>query len=540
MIRNILIIFLLFISSYLWAQLENVPVSHPVYEYLFRAEAEGLLPNFSTSNLPLQRIEIIAALNQLHKKINELSANEKILLKKYLQEFELFDSEKAVIIYSNLDTNQLISSEFITDKEKFIYHYKDSNNTVNILPLGNLEFLTKSEENVTFGNLGFRIYGSLGSHFGYYLQATNGVILSGKRDLALEEIHKLQQNVKFADLNSDFDFTESHINFNYDWFLISIGRQTRLMGSGLTQRLFLSSNSPAQDFISLSAKFEKFEYHYSHSSLLATDQANIIAGFNSQFPSKYLVMHRAAFKPNWGEVAVWEGLIYSKRGIDFAYLNPLSFFKSLEHALHDRDNSLLGADFTIRPFHRLQLKGSFILDDIKFEEIGKKFWSNKTAWNLSAIYIFPFNLDFGLEYSRVEPYSFSHFDSVNSYTNDGFLLGTSLLPNSDELSILLNYWIGERYPITAKINYQRHGNNIYDKNGNLVKNVGGDPFQTRRPLDSEKVNFLDGDLSETLFLELSAGYEIFRGLNFKILYKFNISGFEQADVFRISLNFEDF
>lgn len=200
----------------------------------------------------------------------------------------------------------------------------------------------------------------------------------------------------------------------------------------------------------------------------------------------------------------------------------------------------MGADFTFRPFKRLQFKGSFILDDIKFEEIGRQFWSNKTAWNISAEYVFPFNLDFGIEYTRVEPYTFTHFDSVNSYTNDSFLLGTAVLPNSDELSILINYWIGERYPITAELNYSRHGQNIYDENGNLIKNVGADPFQTRRPQDSEKVKFLDGDLNETLSVELSAGYEIFRGLNLKLKYKLNISGFDQGDVFYISLNFEDF
>jgi hypothetical protein len=41
-------------------------------------------------------------------------------------------------------------------------------------------------------------------------------------------------------------------------------------------------------------------------------------------------------------------MIYS-RTLDLAYLSPLSFLKSLEHSLHDRDNAGMGFTAVVRP-----------------------------------------------------------------------------------------------------------------------------------------------------------------------------------------------
>jgi hypothetical protein len=78
---------------------------------------------------------------------------------------------------------------------------------------------------------------------------------------------------------------------------------------------------------------------------------------------------------------------------------------------------------------------------------------------------------------------------------------------------MLRFWYGGRYPIALNASYYRHGANIYDAEGNLVENVGGDPFQTRRPEDPMTVDFLDGRLTEVFSIGLSAGYEIVRGFN---------------------------
>ena len=527
----------------IFSQVENVTVSNPVYDYLIHAESLGLLPHFSSSYLPLPRSEIINALKEIREKSKNLSSNELNTLERFEQEFSIKHAETRVVIFSESDSTSIFWSGFIENNEKLIYKYRDSINSISIVPLGSVEAMFSNSEsktrNVQLGTLGVRLYGTIYNCFGYYLQATNGVVLGGERTLAKEDI-KLRQNVKFAELNSDIDFTESHIRFAQAWFYASLGRETRLLGSGLVQRMYISANAPPFDAISLGAKFKTFEYNFIFGDLVSFYKDSLDHGFNAVLPAKYLSMHRFTVKPSYGEFSFWESVVFSNRNISLAYLNPLSFIKSLEHALHDRDNTLMGADVTIRPFQNISIKGSFILDDIIFSKIGKSYWGNKAASNIGLIFAFPYGLDIGAEYSRIEPYTFSHFNYINSYTNDRFLIGSDLLPNSDKTSLILNYWWGNRYPISLEFSYMRHGDNIYDNNGNLIFNAGADPFQSIRPEDSETVSFLGGRRDDSFIMQLIAGLEIVRGFNLHGLYQFQINNEKVINNFRLVFRFEDF
>lgn len=551
--KNLKIIYLvfIFISSNLYSQVENVSISHPVYSFLERYETIGYLEQLSLSSIPLQRSQIIESLEKINKQRKNLSNNEIGSLEKFLIEFEIVNRNNAVLIYSGKDSNQVLSSRIISNDEKFIYHFKDSNHSVRMSPLASLNYASNSTDtvsgNVLFGNLGVRLFGTLGNILGYNLQITNGVVIDGDKNLLLND-PKFSQNVKFSELNSDFDFTESSLRFQLDWFYAVYSRESRNIGSGLNQRLYVSTNSPAFDAVSLGVRFEGFEYTHSHAGVLGLANSYHGVGSETVIPDKYFVTHRFALRPLWGEVSFWESIIYSGRNVDFSYMNPLSFFKSLEHANRDRDNSLMGTDFTLRPFKNLQLKGTFILDDIIISRIGTNYWSNKTAWNISANYALPFGIDIGGEYSRVEPYTFSHFNPQNSYTNDSLLIGSNLNPNSDMISGSVKYWWGGRYPIFINVSYIRHGMNVFDESGALIKNVGGDPIQSRRPYnpetgfpgDSEQVTFLDGDLVESSNLQIGGGYELMRGFNLQLLYKLtSVKGIADHG-FYFAIRFEDF
>ncbi len=528
-----------------------MPVSNPVYEFLIHAELRGMLPHFSSSDLPLSKMEIVSALEKLRDKESELSSQQKSLLDKFEREFGIVLSDRAVVFYSPSDSIQVLSSRMLSDSEKSIYHFSDSNNNVSIDPLASFEYYMVDDKsdnngNVTMGNLGVRVYGTLGGRVGYFLQATNGSVFGGNRETALQDAY-LRKNIKFASLASDFDFTESHIRFQYDWFYGGIGRETRLMGSGLSQRLFLSDNAVPFDALFLGAEFKNFEYKFIHGSLVGQPVSSQNVGFTTVIPEKYIAIHRFALKPEWGEIAFWENIVYSDRNPDLAYLNPLSFYKSLEHALRDRDNSIMGGDITVRPLKGLQIKGSYLLDDIIFSKIGTGYWSNKSAWNIGAQYAVLPDIDFGYEYARVEPYTFSHFNSQNNMTNDSLLYGSYLLPNSDRHLIKIDWFYGQRYPLTLTIGYTRHGNNIYSGDS-LIYNAGGDPGQTRRGAlpgtgfdgDPLTIEFLTGDLIETLSIEIEAGYEIVRGFNIHAYYAFIRQNEENGHKAKLTLRYNDF
>ena len=526
------------------AQVDNVPVTHPVYQFLIHAEAKGLLPHFSSSSLPLQRKEVIDALKKIRKGSDKLNSAEADALSNFEKDFQIYESNNAVVFYSPSDNKQVLSSRFFGDDEKFLYRFKDSSNSIKIKPLGSLDYFYSgagdNSEYALMGNLGVRLYGSLGQHFGYFLQVTNGSVFSGEKAAALVD-RRLGQNIKFADLNSDFDYSESHVNFEYGWFFASIGREARYLGSGIYNRMLFSDNAPAHDALSLGAKFSNFEYRFTHSSLLALNESESDVGNATYIPNKFAATHRFALKPEWGEIAFFEHLIYSRRDIDLAYLNPLSFYKTLEHSLHDRDNSLMGMDLTLRPLDGLQFKATYLLDDIIISEIGNDYWSNKSAWNVGLTYALPgLGADLNFEYARVEPYTFSHFQYQNSMTNDSALYGSYLLPNSDETSLGLNWWYGGRYPLSIRCSYMRHGKNIYDEEGNVIKNVGADPLLAKRSEDSMKATFLDGDRTNVFSFEIKSGWEIITDFNIQLAYTLRNIDSEVFHYGRVIFRFEDF
>lgn len=546
MIKKILYLTFFLLSGYsLFAGQENVPVTNSVYSFLTHAEVRGLIPHSSLTYLPLQRNEVVSYLKKIRENAAELSVSEMKILNEYEIEFEIQKRENTVIFFSETDSNEIFFNGLFSDKEKFIYHYKDSLHTVNFLPLANIEgiYERKNEEsrNVILGNLGFRLHGTLSNLVGYNLQVTNGVIVSGDRQVALEQ-NKLKQNVKFAILNSDFDFTESHVRFQYDWFYAIIGRETRLVGSGLAQSLFLSDNAPAMDGFSLGARFSSFEYRFDHFNMIAYPDSNgMNAGFLTSIIPKYMSMHKFSFKPFWGEISYIQSIVYSGRPAELAYLTPLSFTKSLEHSLHDRDKSMMGVMTTLRPLKNIQIKGSWMLEDIIISRIGTGYWSNKTAWNIGLMTSLPGSVDAGMEYSRIEPYMFTHFNYQNNRTNDGILIGTYLLPNSDETALHFRWFWGSRFPLELKLAYQRHGENLYDNTGKLIKNVGSNPYYCiQLPRDSETVTFLDGNRTDAFLMELKGGFEIVRGFNIKGMYSIKSMPDNVSHSFYLSFAFDEF
>jgi hypothetical protein len=515
-----------------------------VYGFLEQMEAKSLLGSQYLNVLPLKKHQISEVLENIDKNGTSLNTFEKNTLKVYQNEFCDKNYPKDVLFYSSTDSTQVISGRIISEDDKYIYHNHDSSYTVNIKPLGSIDFLTSSNSdtsgNVLYGNLGFRLYGTLSNLVGYYLQATNGAVLAGSSEYAKYDPW-VQKNIKFMYLNSDIDFTESHVAIEKDWFSASIGRISRKIGAALMENMLISDNSAPVDAITLGASFIGFDYIYMHGSLLGmADDSLIETGVEYEVPDKYIALHRFAIKNESFELSFWEEAIYSGRNMDLAYLNPLSFFKSVEHSLHDRDNTLMGIEFTTRFLKQFVFKGNFVLDDIIFSKIGTDYWSNKTAINLSIGASLPWSVFAGFEYARVEPYTFTHFNYQNSLTNDKYNLGSSIQPNSQSFTTKFSWFWGGRYPLTIAISYIEHGRNEYDAEGNLVRNVGGNIIEGFRYGDSETVTFLDGDFEQVYSVNMNFGYELVRNFNIFFRYWFDsVDEYNQHTV-KLSFRFEDF
>jgi hypothetical protein len=107
-----------------------------------------------------------------------------------------------------------------------------------------------------------------------------------------------------------------------------------------------------------------------------------------------------------------------------------------------------------------------------------------------------------------------------TFTNNTYLLGFELPPNSIRFSSEIGWRLSGKSNIAIRYDYSIHGQNIYDSNGNLIRNVGGNIYENNTLYDPEIVYLLDGEKQITNLLSVNFIYEIIYGLYFETQYQF--------------------
>ena len=522
------VVLLTMLTGQSWGQVENVPVSNQVYEYLDRMGVEGLLPLYSNTMIPLSRREVAGMLQNLEEQRGTLKAIDLEYLRKFRREFiheiDPAREDAAVLVRDGF-------KDVFTEKEKYVYTYADSTASLYVEFLGTAEHRRINGDafgstHASFEQHGGRIRGTLKNGLGYYVQATNGA-LYGDKAFALSD-PRLHGNVKFKDLGTPyFDFTEAYLRAELSWFNLQFGREQTLVGTGYSDRLLLSDNAPASDFIKLDAHYKSVRYLFLHASILP--DSGVFPGLLVIEPStsnKYLALHRVQFslfdKMN---VGISEMTVYQRFSPEFAYLNPIIFYKSVEHSLRDRDNSFLNFDFEVFPESGYKFYGTWLIDDIDFSKVGTGWWGNEFGWQggmaVTDVAGVP-NVDVVLEYTRLEPFVYSNRVVGNDYTHNNISLGHHLPPNSDEWFMQVTYRPARALRTWLSFTGTRHGENTF-AGGQVDKNVGGSVTQGHRGSDPYAAPFLDGELIRTRRMQLRGSYEPINNVFLNAVYEFRSS-----------------
>jgi hypothetical protein len=522
------VLLLLLSTSRLFGQAEHVPITNPIYDFLDRMQIRGLLPDFSRAAIPLDRGDIVGFLRALDAARSRLSATELSLLGRYADEFvaEADGTQERTMLFAGHESIARRARNLFSEKEKFLYAWAspDRSTTFFMEFLGTAEYrgmiMQNASENVWLGQVGGRFRGTIASNFGYGLQATNGTSL-GNLDLARAD-RVLRQNSNFGDWKNDFfDFTEAYVSARWNWGSASLGKEKTLIGSAAGNKTIVSTNSPAFDAFRLNIHAGNIRFLFLHGFLLA--DKDTIEDFRPFYEPKYLVVHRLeADLFDALRFGVFETVIYSQRQVDFGYLSPVNFYKSAEHASGDRDNPMLGIDLQTLSIPGSQLYGSWTIDDVTFSKWGNGWWGNKFIWQGGATNhsLIP-NGMLGVEYTRIEPYTYTHIFPNNDYTNKGASIGAELAPNSDEWLLQYRQWIGDRVSFALSCQHRRHGANEYDSAGALVHNHGGDFLpRFRAPRDDFKAPFLGGASETQDIVTAGIRYEPLRNYVLDLTYRF--------------------
>jgi hypothetical protein len=518
----------------LFAQVGYVHYGHPVYAFLDRMDSQNIIEGYDQFQLPKTRKEIVNYLKIINSHSSKLNEVDIQILSDFLTEFEydLFGTTKKYSAFIPKFGLGYLAKQ----NEKFLFYYTDSsrinffvNGLFNTDILFKRDFHSKSSANSTIFQFGGEIRGSFYDKFGFSIRATNGTFL-GSRELA-SNYKGLRYNYKLNTpqngLGDDyFDETSGFLAADFKYINFKIGRDRINIGYGPIKTIY-SANPPLMDYFFLAIKYKLFSFNYYHGQLLGTTRTieDSLQGGLRYATEKYFVYHRIGlnfskhFTLGIGEIA-----IYSRRNLDLSYLNPFNYFKSVEHANQDRDNTFLFLDFTNNSIKGLKFYGEFLIDDLDFGKIGTGWYGNKTLVNLgihSSILYHYLPIDLKFQYIRIEPYVYAHRIFDNNFTNLDYPIVFPIEPNSYNLFFGLNYFPHYRWNFEIGFYYAVHGANITDENNYVIKNVGGSIHLGRRPIDSDNVKFLDGLLEYKRTVTFSASFEPINNYILKLGIEYN-------------------
>jgi len=523
-VKKLFLLALILLSCRMFAQSEDVPVEHKVYDYLSRLNVRHIVTGYSAFEAPFSRSLIAHYLKQAADNSGMLDESDLKTLSDLQKEFE-FD------IYGTTEHQQALFTghryNVLEQDPKHLYYYIEpgvGNIWVDFYAEGNYLALSKNgyKNNSTIGIVGGEIYGSLFDKFGFYIHSTDGNTW-GNRDVAMHlKQLKYNWNLKNTPDNAFFDETRGYCTADFGALKIKLGRDRVLLGYG-PNKLIMSDNAPEADFISFKIRLGSLEYSTFHGKLVGirSDSMDVVQGQITTVAEKYLVYHRISFAASkYTKVSVGETVVYADRGLDLSYFNPISFLKTLEHSNQDRDNSMLFFDFSNTSFTGWKFYGIALIDDISFSKVGSGWYGNQIALQLGMTTSFLYKIfpaEFNLDYFHVEPYVFTHRLIANNYTSDGYAIGLDTDPNSSIMCGKVNYRPSSRLTCTLQYAYRVHGANPVDPiTGAVLKNVGGDISLGHREVDDKYLRFMEGNKEIYRKLGVTARYELFVGTFFNL------------------------
>ncbi len=542
-----LFLLIVFISVGVYAQDEYVRTDNSIYNFLSRMEALHIINDYNSFETPKTRREIAGYLKQVIENENELNSFDKKILKDYETEFEYE-------LFGTLKNSQGIFNQngydVLSQKQKYLYMYsvpQKFNLFINFLAqgefIGDNGSIPKLNSTAVPAYIGGEIRGDIDNKFGFDLWGINGNVF-GNREAAFLR-HDLQYNGKLNlsnDLNY-FDETQGYLTANFDYVKFKFGRDRINIGYGPIKSL-IGDQAPIFNYLAMDIKYKFFTFSYFHGELLGNETfaSDTVTGGVAVYEQKYIGYHRIGFNlsdaVNFG---IGEFIIYGDRPIDFSYLNPFALYTSQEHSNNNRDNALMFFDYNNKSIKGLKLYGTFLIDDINLSKITTAGWyGNKFLYNIGLdsynLYnIVPMDLKF--EYVRIDPYTYSHELKNDSFTNDGYSLGSSQEPNSELFFTQANYHINYRLTLNASFAYTIHGANILDKNGNVIKNVGGNILLGYRLQDSKIAKFLDGYREYLRSFQIGANYEPFYNITFNLQLRYVDNSLEVQNLKRLESYF---
>ena len=479
--RLTLLILLSFIAaSVAQAQSPYAPLNEDYYHWIDRYEVKTgkILPHFFTSVKPYKRSAIIAFVDSVNALEGFQSRADKFNYD-YLRN-DSWEWSRA----ETSDSKRPILKSFYKKKSDFFHvdvpEFDLHVNPVLYLGIGND---SRRDDRLFINTRGVEVRGMVDRKVGFYTYLTDNQMIMPSYvwdQMSLNPVIPHEGFWKEFKDGKGVDFLQARGYITVDAtksINLQAGYDRFFIGNGM-RSLIYSDYAPPASFFKANIKVWKLNYVYSISEMTADVDASLGGNRSMQsgYPDKFVTFHHLSL--NIGKklnIGVFESVIFSPDDttgsgkFEWAYLNPIIFFRAIEQQNGSSDNVLLGLDFKWNALRKLSFYGQFVMDEFVLNEIkaGDGWWANKFAIQLGGKYIDAFgvpNLDLQGEINLARPYTYSHNTQYSNYTSYQQPLDHPLGANFNEAIGMIRYQPLPRLNVTAKLFVTRIGRDSTDYN----------------------------------------------------------------------------
>ncbi len=203
-------------------------------------------------------------------------------------------------------------------------------------------------------------------------------------------------------------------------------------------------------------------------------------------------------------------MIYGNRNVELAYLNPIMPYHVAEHHLGDKDNNNLFFDLNVTLIPCVKAYAELFVDDMNSSKNPFKYFGTKLGFLAGAHWVNPLGLDnsdFRLEYTRIDPYVYTHWDSMNIYTNYDNVIGNWMGPDADDLFV--QFGINFHRDVRLECFYEK------------IRSGEGEANTKTRPFEGDRKIFLEGVVESRQLLGFKLRNQIRRDIFLSLSYTFS-------------------
>ncbi len=504
------------------AQSGPVAEEHPVYPFLRHQAALGNIPQNWEGQLPLTWGEVQRLLDQLAAHGSQLTGIDQQILTRFQVEFRLIQNQVRLVALWQAQTrdnfmNSLVSTSLDSASYPHGFYFTDSLATVwaDWREYFKIQGQNKHRRGFYQDQLTFR--GLLGKHLSFFWDYIQYRLPLSDSYSELPPEYKQGTTVTSKALNwLVWDLGQSGIYVNYPYWGFSLAKQPVYWGFSPVLSPILNTRVLPYTYLKINAQYKVFHFTSILGSLFPVRPTEK----NKILPDKRIAAQRLAvdFRRNL-TLAFNEMIIYSRRPIEPAYLVPVDFYFSEEKTAGDRDNLLMAFDGIWRPWKGIQIYGTFLWDELIWAHLADSFWANKFAsqiginWALKNRF---YPIDFNFEFSQVRPWTYTHDDSLDTYTTGHIGLGFPYGPNSKVISISANAWL--RSNLDLKLNW------LWLRKGSGPGSDPNDNYGDRNQEFDFMTTALMGKISSTQTLTGTVRYRFNSVIDFRSKFTFPTKG----------------